>query len=73
MPQRIDAVNLFTHKINCDVIDKFVAEEKKRTVVHFTYTEILIAGFVRMLHERPKLNRFVNNCVIYQRNYILFH
>ena len=70
MPQRIDAVNLFTHTIKCDKIDNFVKEEKLRTGTHFTYTVLLIAAFVRMLYQRPKLNRFVNNCVIYQRNYI---
>jgi len=70
MPQRIDAVNLFTHTIKCEYIDNFVKAEKQKTGTHFTYTELLIAAFVRMLHDRPKLNRFVNNCVIYQRNYI---
>lgn len=70
MPQRIDAVNYFTQPVKCEYIDKFVLEEKKKTGVHFTYTELMIAAFVRMLYERPKLNRFINNCVVYQRNHI---
>lgn len=70
MPQRIDAVNLFNQPINCENLDKFILEEKKRSGVHYNYTEILMAACVRMLYQRPKTNRFINNCVVYQRNRI---
>ncbi|MGN1201039.1 MAG: 2-oxoglutarate dehydrogenase [Candidatus Caccovivens sp.] len=70
MPQRIDAVNLYEQALNCENIDKFILEEKKNTGVHYTYTDIMIAACVRMLHERPKTNRFINNCVVYQRKWI---
>lgn len=67
MPQRIDAVNTFTQPVDCAPVDKFIAEERARSGVHYSYTEILLAACVRMLYERPKTNRFVNDCVIYQR------
>ena len=67
MPQRIDAVNLFTQPFDYGVVEKWIKEEKERSGVHYSITEILIAACVRMLHERPKTNRFINNCVIYQR------
>lgn len=70
MPQRIDAVNMFTQPIKCDSLDKFILDEKKNSSIHYTYTEILIAACVRMLYERPKTNRFINNCIVYQRNTI---
>lgn len=70
MPQRIDAVNMFTQPINCEAIDKFIIEQKSKTGVHYSYTEILMAACVRMLYERPKTNRFINNCIVYQRNRI---
>ena len=70
MPQRIDAVNFSAQYVNCKTLDEFILKEKKENGIHYTYTEILIAAVVRMLHERPKANRFVNDCVIYQRNYI---
>ena len=70
MPQRIDAVNYFSQAINCENIDKFVKEERKRSGLHFSYTEILMTAIIRMLYQRPKINRFVNNCIIYQRNKI---
>lgn len=70
MPQRIDACNLYNQPINCEAVDKFIVEEKKRSGIHYSYTEILIASILRMLHEKPKTNRFINNCVIYQRKWI---
>lgn len=70
MPQRIDAVNMFTQPIKCESLDKFILDEKKDSSIHYTYTEILIAACVRMLYERPKTNRFINNCIVYQRNTI---
>ncbi len=70
MPQRIDAVNLVEQTVNCAPLDKFILEEKKNSGIHYSYTEILYAAAVRMIYERPKTNRFINNCVIYQRKYI---
>lgn len=70
MPQRIDAVNYFNQPIACEPLDKWILEEKQRSGVHYSYTEILIAAAVRMLYERPKTNRFVNNCIIYQRKWV---
>ncbi len=70
MPQRIDACNLYNQPINCEILDKFIVEQKKETGIHYSYTEILIASLVRMLYEKPKTNRFINNCVIYQRKWI---
>ncbi len=69
MPQRIDACNLFTQDIDCKPLDDFIAQERK-SGVHYTYTELMIAAAVRMLYERPKTNRFINDCVIYQRKWI---
>lgn len=70
MPMRIDGVNYYTQPINCKGLDEFILKQRQENGVHYTYTEILMAACIRMLHERPKTNRFVNNCVIYQRKWI---
>lgn len=70
MPMRIDGVNLYTQQILCKKMDEFILKERQESGVHFNYTEILIAAAVRMLYERPKANRFIVNCQIYQRNEI---
>ena len=70
MPMRIDAVQLYTQPINLDILDEWIQKEKRRSGVHYSYTELFIAAAVRMLYERPKTNRFINDCVIYQRKWI---
>lgn len=70
MPQRIDGVNLYKQQIMCKKMDEFILKERQENGVHFNYTEILIAAAVRMLYERPKANRFIVNCQIFQRNEI---
>lgn len=70
MPMRIDSVNLYEQAINVENIDKFILEEKRKSKIHYSYTELLIAACVRMLYLRPKTNRFINDCVMYQRKYI---
>ena len=70
MPMRIDAVQLSTQPVNLDILDEWIQKEKRRSGVHYSYTELFIAAAVRMLYERPKTNRFINDCVIYQRKWI---
>lgn len=70
MPERIDAVNKTTIPINCAPMDEFILKQRKENGVHYTYTEIILAAIVRMFHERPKANRFISNCVVYDRKYI---
>lgn len=70
MPMRIDAVQLYTQPVNLDILDEWIQKEKRRSGVHYSYTELFIAAAVRMLYERPKTNRFINDCVIYQRKWI---
>lgn len=70
MPQRIDAVNLFAQDWNIGAAEQFIIDAKKATGVHYSLTEIVLAAAVRMLYERPKTNRFINNCKVYQRNRI---
>jgi len=70
MPQRIDAVNYFTQSVPCAPLDKWIQETKEKTGETYGYTDVLLAAIVRMLYERPKTNRFVNNCIIYQRKWV---
>lgn len=67
MPMRIDAVNKYTNTIDCAPIDEFIKQQRQNGV-HYTYNDIFVASVVRILYERPKLNRFINRCVVYQRN-----
>ena len=69
MPQRIDAVNYTSVKINCSKMDEFIARER-RNGNSYSYMHIVMCAIVRILYTRNKLNRFIMRGSIYQRNEI---
>ena len=69
MPNRDECVNYFIEDFRCEPIDDFINRERKNGVT-FSYLHILIASIVRLYYLRPKLNRFINNCVTYEHNTI---
>ncbi len=66
MPMRIDAVNYFNMKINCEGLDNFIKKERENGN-SFSYMHIVIASIVRILYTRERMNWFIMNGVIYQR------
>ncbi len=69
MPTRTESINYFMEDFRCEPIDDFINREKKNGTT-FSYLHILIASIVRLYYLRPKLNRFINNCVTYEHNTI---
>lgn len=69
MPHRDDA-QVFTQKgVRCENIDTFI-REKFDEGIKISYMHVVIAGVVRMLAERPRLNRFIMSGRVYARNKI---
>jgi len=66
MPYRYDAQVFCKNNIKCEKIDAFIKEEREKGN-RFNYMHIVIAGLVRMLANRPKMNRFIMNRKIYAR------
>ncbi|NMB19876.1 MAG: 2-oxoglutarate dehydrogenase [Firmicutes bacterium] len=69
MEKRSDAQNFSKHVFCVDPIDEYLAEKRKQGY-KFSYLHFFIAAYVRLVHERPQLNRFIMNSRIYQRNNI---
>lgn len=69
MFDRNDAMVMQAQDYDCEGIDNFILEKRKEDV-RFTYLDILVASFVRVLSKRPKLNRFIMNGKVYKRNKI---
>lgn len=67
MKYRYDAMVNYLLEIDCESIDKFIVEERKKGF-HFSYMDVAMAAIVRMYAERPELNRFTMNTRIYDRN-----
>ncbi len=66
MKHRYDAMNMYEDTFACEVWDEYI-KEKEAEGIKMSYMHILIAGVVRMLALKPRLNRFVMNGHIYAR------
>ena len=66
MKKRYDSMNFYEDSINCEAWDKYI-KEKAEQGIKLGYMQIFIAGVVRMLALKPRLNRFVMNGKLYAR------
>lgn len=66
MKKRYDAMNFYEDSIDCAAWDQYI-KEKSAQGIKIGYMHIFIAGMVRMLALKPRLNRFVMNGKIYAR------
>lgn len=70
MTRRSDAQNFYKQVVVVDKIDQYI-REKKVQGLRINYLHLFIAVYVRVLAQRPQLNRFVMNNRIYARQQIL--
>lgn len=66
MKKRYDAMNMYEDTFPCEVWDTYI-KEKEAEGIKLGYMHILIAGVVRILALKPRLNRFVMNGKVYAR------
>lgn len=67
MEKRCDSQN-FSKQILCaETIDRYITEKKEQGIT-MGYMHLFIAAYVRLIAQRPQLNRFIMNNKIYQRN-----
>ena len=59
-------MNFYEDSINCEAWDKYI-KEKSEQGIKIGYMQIFIAGVIRMLALKPRLNRFVMNGKLYAR------
>lgn len=66
MKKRYDSMTMYEDTFNVEAWDKYI-KEKEQQGIKIGYMHIFIAGIVRMLALKPRLNRFVMNGKIYAR------
>lgn len=69
MKERNDAQVLFKQDINLVPLDEYIAK-KAEEGIRLSYMHIIYAAIVRIISQRPKLNRFIVNGNVYARNKI---
>lgn len=68
MKERSDAMNYTVIEQRVEGFDSWIDDVHARTGVSFNYMNVMIASIVRLYATRPRLNRFVMNGRIFQRN-----
>lgn len=66
MKKRYDAMNMYEDTLPCEVWDSYI-KQKEAEGIKISYMHILIAGVVRILALKPRLNRFVMSGKVYAR------
>ena len=68
MPKRYDAQNTITENIDEELIKEYI-RTKRREGMRINHMAVIIAAYYKAVLENPKLNYFVMNCKIYERNH----
>lgn len=68
MPKRYDAQNMITENIDEEIIKNFI-REKRREGNRTNHMAVIIAAYYKAVLKNPKLNYFVMNRKIYERNH----
>ena len=69
MKKRSDAHVYYQEDISLEPLDNYI-DAKSKEGINISYMNIIYAAIVRLLAEKPRLNRFVMNGITYQRNKI---
>ncbi len=70
MPERNDAMNMFSDSIDITDADKLMRELRKQGYKSMSILHVIIAAYVRTIATRPGLNRFCSGQKIYHRDAI---
>ena len=70
MPQRCDALNYFADSFDITEAEKFCREKVNAGMMNFSILHLLIAAYVRVVSQRPEINRFIAGQEIYAHHSI---
>ena len=68
MPQRYDAQNTVTEYIDEEIIKRYI-REKRRAGTRLNHMAVIMAAYYKAVQKNPKLNYFIMNRKIYERNH----
>ena len=67
MPMRCDAQVFLQHKLDYEMLARYIAEQSSQGE-RVTFMQIIIAAFVRAVSQHPEINRYIMNKQFYARN-----
>jgi hypothetical protein len=70
MVSRNDAQNLMMDKFETTGADRYVRNKRQNGLERFGITHVLLASYVRMISQKPSINRFISGQKIFSRRQI---
>ena len=68
MPKRYDAQNFITEYADMEILRKYI-HAKRKEGIRIPYMTVILAAYFKAYQENPKINRFIMNSRIYERNH----
>ena len=68
MKRRSDSQNFFTEKLDVTQAERFCRKQIREGRKNFSILHVIIAAYIRVVSQRPAINRFVSGQKIYARN-----
>lgn len=68
MPKRYDAQNFITEYADMEILRKYI-HEKRKEGIRISYMTLILTAYFKAYQENPKINRFIMNKRIYDRNH----
>lgn len=68
MPRRYDAQNFITEYADMEILRRYI-HEKRKEGIRISYMTLVLAAYFKAYQENPKINRFIMNKRIYDRNH----
>ena len=68
MKKRSDSQNFFTEKLDITEAEKFCRQQIRSGKKNFSILHVIVASYIRVVSQRPAINRFVSGQKIYARN-----
>lgn len=68
MPKRYDAQNFITEYADMEILRRYI-HQKRKEGIRIPYMTLILAAYFKAYQENPKINRFIMNKRIYDRNH----
>ncbi len=68
MAKRSDSLNYYSDKINIENAEKLCRDMVKQGKNNFSILHVFLASYVRVVSQRPAINRFVSGQKVFSRN-----
>ena len=68
MPMRCDAQVFLKHRVDMDVLSRYIRRQRAEKGEKISYMQIVVAAYVRAISRNPEINRFIMNKQLFARN-----